>query len=71
VFYGSRGISGAIITVYGATGDLHSGNYGNFVIDPAMALARLIASMKDDQGNVTVKSFYDDVVPLTAWSRTG
>lgn len=69
VFYGSRGISGAIITVYGATGDLHSGNYGNFVIDPAMALTRLIASMKDDQGNVTVKGFYDDVVPLTAVER--
>jgi acetylornithine deacetylase/succinyl-diaminopimelate desuccinylase-like protein len=69
VFYGSRGISGAIITVYGATGDLHSGNYGNFVTDPAMALAKLVASMKDDQGNVVVKHFYDDVVPLTAVER--
>ncbi len=69
VFYGSRGISGAIITVYGATGDLHSGNYGNFVTDPAMALTKLIGSMKDDQGSVTVKNFYDDVVPLTAVER--
>ena len=47
VFYGSRGMTGATITVYGATGDLHSGNYGNFVTDPAMALAQLLASMKD------------------------
>jgi acetylornithine deacetylase/succinyl-diaminopimelate desuccinylase-like protein len=38
VFYGSRGVTGAEITIYGATGDLHSGNYGNFVTDPAMAL---------------------------------
>jgi acetylornithine deacetylase/succinyl-diaminopimelate desuccinylase-like protein len=66
VFYGSRGGASAVIKVYGATGDLHSGNYGNFVTDPTMALARLLASMKDDKGNVVIKNFYDDVVPLTA-----
>jgi acetylornithine deacetylase/succinyl-diaminopimelate desuccinylase-like protein len=69
VFYGSRGLTGAEITIYGATGDLHSGNYGNFVPDPAMALAKLLASMKDDRGNVVIKNFYDDVVPLTASER--
>jgi acetylornithine deacetylase/succinyl-diaminopimelate desuccinylase-like protein len=69
VFYGSRGVAGAEITVYGATGDLHSGNYGNFVPDPAMALTKLIASMKDDRGTVIVKNFYDDIVPLTASER--
>lgn len=69
VFYGSRGVAGVEITVYGATGDLHSGNYGNFVPDPAMALVKLLASMKDDKGNVVVKNFYDDVVPLTASER--
>src|SRR5436190_12707947 len=69
VFYGSRGVTGAEITVYGATGDLHSGNYGNFVPDPAMALVKLFASMKDDRGNVTIKNFYDGVVPLTATER--
>lgn len=69
VFYGSRGVTGAEITIYGATGDLHSGNYGNFVIDPAMAMAKLIASMKDETGNVAIKGFYDGVVPLTATER--
>jgi acetylornithine deacetylase/succinyl-diaminopimelate desuccinylase-like protein len=69
VFYGSRGLAGAEITIYGATGDLHSGNYGNFVPDPAMALAKLLASMKDDRGNVVIKNFYDGVVPLTAIER--
>jgi acetylornithine deacetylase/succinyl-diaminopimelate desuccinylase-like protein len=69
VFYGSRGVTGAEITIYGATGDLHSGNYGNFVTDPAMALTKLIASMKDDAGNVVIKGFYDGVVPLTATER--
>ena len=66
VFYGSRGGASAVIKVYGANGDLHSGNYGNFVTDPGMALAKLLASMKDGNGNVIVKNFYDDVVPLTA-----
>jgi len=69
VFYGSRGVTGAEITIYGATGDLHSGNYGNFVTDPAMALSKLIASMKDAAGNVVIKNFYDGVVPLTASER--
>ncbi len=69
VFYGSRGLTGAEITIYGATGDLHSGNYGNFVPDPAMALTKLLASMKDDRGNVVIKNFYDGVVPLSASER--
>ncbi len=71
VFYGSRGLAGAEITIYGATGDLHSGNYGNFVPDPAMALTKLLASMKDDRGNVVIKNFYDGVVPLTAERAPG
>jgi acetylornithine deacetylase/succinyl-diaminopimelate desuccinylase-like protein len=65
VFYGSRGTFTATVTVYGATGDLHSGNYGNFVTDPGMALARLLASMKDARGNVTIRNFYEGVEPLT------
>ncbi|MEO8679328.1 MAG: M20/M25/M40 family metallo-hydrolase [Vicinamibacterales bacterium] len=69
VFYGSRGLTGATITIYGPLGDLHSGNYGNFVSDPAMALAKLLASMKDEHGNVAIKNFYDGVVPLTETER--
>jgi acetylornithine deacetylase/succinyl-diaminopimelate desuccinylase-like protein len=65
VFYGSRGGVNVIVTVFGARGAVHSGNYGNFVTDPAMALAKLLASMKDSDGNVTIANFYDGVVPLT------
>jgi hypothetical protein len=32
--------------------------------NPAMMLAQLLASMKDDDGRVTIKGFYDDVIPL-------
>ncbi len=69
VYYGSRGGASATIRVFGAVGDLHSGNYGNFVTDPGMALAKLIATMKDANGNVAIKGFYDDVTPLTATER--
>ena len=65
-FFGARGILSAEITVYGARRDLHSGNYGNWAPNPALELARLLASMKDDRGRVTIPGFYDDAVALTA-----
>ena len=64
--FGARGIMTAIITVHGPARDLHSGNYGNWGPNPALALAKLLASMKDDSGRITVDGFYDDVTPLTA-----
>jgi acetylornithine deacetylase/succinyl-diaminopimelate desuccinylase-like protein len=63
--FGARGIMNAVVTVYGPKSDLHSGNYGNWAPNPALALARLLASMKDDAGRVLIDGFYDDVVPLT------
>ncbi len=69
VYFGVRGGAGVTITVYGAAGDLHSGNYGNWAPDPSMALAKLLATMKDDQGRVTIQDFYRDVRPLTAAER--
>jgi acetylornithine deacetylase/succinyl-diaminopimelate desuccinylase-like protein len=64
--FGARGIMNAVVTVYGPAHDLHSGNYGNWAPNPALQLTRLLASMKDDHGRVTIDGFYDDVVPLTA-----
>ena len=69
VYFGVRGGAGVTITVYGAAGDLHSGNYGNWAPDPSMMLAKLLASMKDDDGRVTIQDFYRDVRPLTAAER--
>ncbi len=65
LYFGVRGGAGMTVTVFGAKNDLHSGNYGNWAPDPSMRLARLLASMKDDRGRVTVEHFYRDVVPLT------
>ena len=67
--FGARGIMNAIVTVYGPARDLHSGNYGNWAPNPALALARLLASMKDAAGRATIDGFYDDAVPLTAEER--
>lgn len=69
MFFGTRGMLGATVTVFGPTRDVHSGNYGNWAPNPALALARLLASMKDDNGRVTIDGFYDDVTPLTSEER--
>ena len=66
VVFGVRGDARMDLTVYGAKRPLHSGNYGNWAPNPAMMLAELLATMKDDNGKVLIKSFYDDVTPLTA-----
>jgi acetylornithine deacetylase/succinyl-diaminopimelate desuccinylase-like protein len=61
VVYGARGIVTLEITVYGPKFPLHSGHYGNWAPNPAMLLARLLATMKDDDGRVLVEGFYDGV----------
>ncbi|MFN5134337.1 MAG: M20/M25/M40 family metallo-hydrolase [Chitinophagaceae bacterium] len=66
VVFGVRGDTHVEVTVYGSKRPLHSGHYGNWAPSPAMMLAKLLASMKDDNGRVTIKGFYDDVIPLTA-----
>lgn len=65
ICFGVRGDANMDITVYGPTRPLHSGHYGNWVPNPALLMARLLASMKDETGKVTIKGFYDDVTPLS------
>lgn len=65
LYFGVRGGAGMTLTVYGAKNDLHSGNYGNWAPDPSMRLARLLATMKDAEGRVTIENFYRDVTPLS------
>ena len=61
IMFGNRGSAAARLTVYGPKSPLHSGHYGNFVPNPAERLAALIASMKDGEGRVLVKGYYDGV----------
>jgi len=59
--FGARGISTITLKVFGPYFPQHSGHYGNYVPNPAVRLAQLIASMKDDQGRVTIPGFYDGI----------
>ena len=64
-----RGIMYAQIDVSGPVSDLHSGAYGGAVENPANALARILAELKDRDGVVRIPGFYDEVVELTADER--
>ena len=66
---GVRGDTHLELTVFGPKRPLHSGHYGNWVLNPAMELARLLASMKNEKGEVSIKGFYDDVVPLSSLEK--
>ena len=69
IVFGARGITSLDITIYGPKRELHSGHYGNWAPNPAMMLARLLASMKDDNGRVTIDRFYDGIQPLSETER--
>lgn len=66
VTFGVRGDTHIELTVYGSKRPLHSGHYGNWAPNPANLLTHLLASMKDENGKVLIKGFYDDVTPLSA-----
>ena len=67
--YSLRGIIAFEITVRGPSRDLHSGIFGGAVENPAMALSRLLAQLRDASGRVTIPGFYDDVAPLSDYER--
>ena len=62
--FGVRGIVLVDLTVYGPSRELHSGHYGNWAPNPAMMLARLLATMKDDDGRVLIDRWYDGIEAL-------
>jgi acetylornithine deacetylase/succinyl-diaminopimelate desuccinylase-like protein len=65
IYFGVRGATGLDLTIYTSKRPLHSGHYGNWAPNPALMMSHLLASMKDEHGNVLIKGFYDDVVPLS------
>lgn len=64
-----RGLVSGELRVHGPDVDLHSGQFGGAVPNPAAVLARLVASLHDDQGRIAVPGFYDDVVEPTEQER--
>jgi acetylornithine deacetylase/succinyl-diaminopimelate desuccinylase-like protein len=65
-----RGLVHWEVTVSGPTSDLHSGYFGGLVVNPIEALARMIATLRDDAGRVAVPGFYDGVPELGPSERT-
>ena len=66
---GLRGLTYMEVEVVGANRDLHSGVYGGGVANPINVLCEMIASLKDENGHITIPGFYDNVQELTAAER--
>ena len=65
-----RGLAYFQIDVRGPAQDLHSGSYGGAVVNPAMALARILATLHDADGRIAIPGFYDAVRDWPAAVRT-
>ncbi|WP_221412707.1 M20/M25/M40 family metallo-hydrolase, partial [Fulvivirga lutimaris] len=59
--FGARGIATIQLTTYGPIAPQHSGHYGNYAPNPAFRLSQILASMKDDDGRVTIPGYYDGI----------
>jgi len=66
---GLRGLAYLEVFVDGPAFDLHSGSFGGGVMNPVNALAKMIGSLHDDDGKVTIPGFYDDVRTLQPADR--
>jgi len=69
---GLRGMIYTELEVRGAKTDLHSGMYGGAAPNPFVALAQILAKLKDENGHILIPGFYDDIIPpspeeLAAW----
>ncbi|NNE16402.1 MAG: dipeptidase [Saprospiraceae bacterium] len=69
VTVGLRGLSYIEVEVTGPNKDLHSGVYGGAVANPINILCEMIASLKDENGHITIPKFYKDVVELSDTER--
>ena len=66
---GLRGLSYLEVEVTGPNRDLHSGLYGGAVANPANLLAKMIASLTDENNHITIPGFYDDVLEISREER--
>lgn len=66
---GVRGLSYIEVELTGPNRDLHSGVYGGAVANPITILAKMIASLHDENNCITIPGFYDSVVNLSQEER--
>lgn len=67
---GIRGIVTLDVEVQGSSTDLHSGSHGGIVPNPIHALVKLLASLRDDRGEITIAGFYDEVNTISLQERS-
>ena len=66
---GLRGLSYWQVEVTGPNRDLHSGIFGGAVANPINVLAKMIASMTDENNRVVIPGFYDEVLESSSKER--
>ncbi|MBX0329943.1 peptidase dimerization domain-containing protein [Oscillochloris sp. ZM17-4] len=69
VEFGVRGVVSFELRARGASHDLHSGNFGGVAPNPIWTLVHLLATMKNERGEITIDGFYDRVQPPGALER--
>lgn len=69
VVFGVRGVTGMEVTVYGPSRPLHSGHYGGWSPVPGQMLANLLASMKNETGEILIEDFNETTTPVTEADR--
>jgi len=67
--FGVRGVASFELRARGANRDLHSGGFGGVAPNPLWTLVHLLASMKNERGEITIDGLYDDVQPPTPLER--
>lgn len=65
IVFGVRGVTGLEVTVYGPSRPLHSGHYGGWSPVPGQMLANLLASMKNETGEILIEDFNESTAPIT------
>lgn len=69
ITYALRGIAYFELRVQGPDHDMHSGTFGGVIHNPAQVMTDLISGLHDEKGRVTLKGFYDRVLPLDKEER--
>ncbi len=67
--YGLRGVAALEVWIHGPARDLHSGSFGGTVLNPAQALAQILAALHHPDGTVAVPGFYEGVREISSEER--
>lgn len=60
--FGNRGISSITLKTYGPVVPQHSGHFGNYAPNPVFRMSNILSSMKDENGIVKIKGYYDGII---------